>query len=29
MRLADNFRSPHLWTREGDAWKLRHTVWQA
>jgi N-acetyl sugar amidotransferase len=29
MRLADNFRSPHLWIREGNEWKLRHTVWQA
>jgi hypothetical protein len=27
MRLADNFRSPHLWQREGDQWKLRHAVW--
>lgn len=26
MRLADNFRSPHLWKREADHWKLRHTV---
>lgn len=24
--LADSFRSPHLWKREGDAWKLRHMV---
>lgn len=29
MRLADSFRSPHLWRREGGEWKLRHTVWQA
>ncbi|MES3002069.1 MAG: N-acetyl sugar amidotransferase [Pseudomonadota bacterium] len=28
MRLADTFRSPHLWKREGNEWKLRHTVWQ-
>jgi N-acetyl sugar amidotransferase len=27
MSLADRFRSPHLWRREGDAWKLRHAVW--
>ncbi|MFC6284431.1 N-acetyl sugar amidotransferase [Polaromonas aquatica] len=26
MRLADSFRSPHLWTREADQWKLRHRV---
>ena len=25
--LADTFRSPHLWKREEDGWKLRHTVW--
>jgi N-acetyl sugar amidotransferase len=24
--LADRFRSPHLWKKEGD-WKLRKTVW--
>jgi len=28
MALADQFRSPHLWKREGGEWKLRHTVWQ-
>jgi hypothetical protein len=28
MRLADTFRSPHLWKRDGGQWKLRHTVWQ-
>ena len=28
MALADRFRSPHLWTRDGDRWRLRHTVWQ-
>jgi N-acetyl sugar amidotransferase len=27
LRLADRFRSPHLWMREGGEWKLRHTVW--
>jgi N-acetyl sugar amidotransferase len=26
--LADRFRSPHLWRRDADGWKLRHTVWQ-
>jgi N-acetyl sugar amidotransferase len=24
--LADQFRSPHLWKKEGGEWKLRHTV---
>ncbi len=24
--LCDEFRSPHLWAREDDGWKLRHTV---
>ena len=28
MALADRFRSPHLWAREGGKWQLRHTVWQ-
>ncbi len=28
LRLADKFRSPHLWKQEGGQWKLRHTVWQ-
>jgi N-acetyl sugar amidotransferase len=28
MRLADAFRSPHLWRHEGGEWKLRRTVWQ-
>jgi hypothetical protein len=27
LRLADRFRSPHLWRREGADWRLRHTVW--
>jgi hypothetical protein len=26
MQLADAFRSPHLWKRKADQWKLRHTV---
>lgn len=26
-RLADTFRSPHLWYWEADQWKLRHAVW--
>lgn len=28
LALADTFRSPHLWKREGGNWALRHTVWQ-
>ena len=24
--LADHFRSPHLWKKEGGTWKLRHPV---
>jgi hypothetical protein len=24
--LADSFRSPHIWKKENDVWKLRHTV---
>jgi N-acetyl sugar amidotransferase len=27
-RLADSFRSPHLWMYQNGEWKLRHTVWQ-
>jgi N-acetyl sugar amidotransferase len=27
-RLADTFRSPHLWVKEDDTWKLRNTVFQ-
>lgn len=27
MILCDNFRSPHLWKKEGGEWKLRHAVW--
>ena len=27
QRLADRFRSPHLWYEEGGEWKLRHAVW--
>lgn len=26
-RLADKFRSPHLWSFDGASWKLRHTCW--
>ena len=28
-QLCDEFRSPHLWTRAGGEWKLRHPVWEA
>lgn len=27
MELADQFRSPHLWGRDGETWRLRHTAW--
>lgn len=27
-RLADSFRSPHLWKWESGKWKLRHVVWE-
>jgi hypothetical protein len=27
MRLANQFRSPHLWYHEGGEWHLRHAVW--
>jgi N-acetyl sugar amidotransferase len=26
MKLADKFRPPHLWKKEGEAWKLLHQV---
>ena len=26
--LTDQFRSPHLWYKDGREWKLRHSVWQ-
>lgn len=26
MTLADRFRSPHLWMRDADRWRLRHRV---
>ncbi|MBV6645174.1 MAG: N-acetyl sugar amidotransferase [Cyclobacteriaceae bacterium] len=25
-QLTDSFRSPHLWRKTGEGWKLRHTV---
>jgi N-acetyl sugar amidotransferase len=27
-RLADTFRSPHLWQYQEGQWSLRHTVWK-
>lgn len=29
LELADKFRSPHLWRRDSDGWRLRHTVFGA
>jgi len=26
LELCDKFRSPHLWVKDGNNWKLRHTV---
>ena len=26
MQLCDEFRSPHLWKKEGDQWQLRHPL---
>lgn len=26
--LCDQFRSPHLWTKESGDWKLRHPIWE-
>ncbi len=26
LQLVDKFRSPHLWKKEGNEWKLRHRV---
>ena len=27
-QLCDEFRSPHLWYKDGDQWRLRHPVWE-
>lgn len=27
--LCDRARSPHLWEKDGEQWKLRHPVWEA
>jgi len=26
--LTDNFRSPHLWYKNGSSWNLRKPVWR-
>jgi hypothetical protein len=26
FELCDKFRSPHLWKKESDGWKLRHSI---
>jgi len=26
--LTEQFRSPHLWYKEGNEWKLRHAIWE-
>jgi N-acetyl sugar amidotransferase len=28
MKLADTFRSPHLWKHEDGEWALRHAIWK-
>lgn len=28
LTLTDQFRSPHLWSKQGDQWSLRHQVFQ-
>ena len=25
-QIADHFRTPHLWTKEGSEWKLKYVV---
>jgi N-acetyl sugar amidotransferase len=27
FKIVDKFRSPHLWKKENDEWKLRHVIW--
>jgi N-acetyl sugar amidotransferase len=27
--IVDSWRSPHLWTRIGQEWRLKHVVWEA
>jgi len=28
MELCDKFRSPHLWKKDGNEWRLRYPVWE-
>lgn len=28
LELCDRFRSPHLWQKDNDTWKLRHPIWE-
>lgn len=28
LEIIDNFRSPHLWRKDGNEWALRHPVWE-
>ena len=28
IELCDQFRSPHLWMKQGNRWELRHKVWE-
>ncbi len=28
LELADTFRSPHLWKKTNEGWKLRHVIWE-
>ncbi|MGB0682841.1 MAG: N-acetyl sugar amidotransferase [Magnetovibrionaceae bacterium] len=29
LQLQDKFRSPHLWVKDGNDWRLRHPVWES
>ncbi len=28
FEITDEFRSPHLWEKEGGEWKLKHPIWR-
>ena len=28
FKIVDSFRSPHLWSKENNNWKLRYTSWE-
>jgi len=28
LSIVDDFRSPHLWLKDGEEWRLRHPVWE-